>query len=353
MSVHASTPVIIDVEMSVVLDVLERAQGVLSHEDHACLEGLVKTFIELSKLVRERGTTIARLRRLFGWSSSEKAADVLKGAPPASDTPQDSPGCDDEASSESAGDNGHDRAGATDTVTEPKTAPKGHGRIPASEYPNAHRTRVEHATLHAGDICPCCARSKLYRLREPATLVRIKGQSPLVGEAWDMDRLRCGGCGEVFTARAPAEAQGPKYHESAVSMMALLRYRAGMPLHRLEQLQGHLGTPVPASTQWEVVRDRAPALEPVYAELARLAAQGRLLHNDDTSIRILEFMGKRRADLLEQGQLPDPDRTGLFTTAVVAITDAGPIALFFSGRKQPRRTSRPTGSSPRASHPDV
>jgi transposase len=105
-----------------------------------------------------------------------------------------------------------------------------------------------------------------------------------------MDRLRCHGCGEVFTARAPAEAQGPKYHESAVSMMSLLRYRAGMPLHRLEQLQGHLGTPVPASTQWEVVRDRAPALEPVYAELARLAAQGRLLHNDDTSIRILEFL---------------------------------------------------------------
>jgi transposase len=333
MSVHASTPVIIDIEMSVVLDVLERARGVLSHEDHRCLEGLVKTFIELSKLVRERGTTIARLRRLFGLLRSEKAADVLgKDAPPAAAATQDRRGCDDEASSESAGEQGDDRPGAADTP-EPKTAPKGHGRIPASGYPNARRTRVEHPTLRAGDMCPCCARSTLYRLREPATLVRIKGQSPLVAEAWDMDRLRCGGCGEVFTARAPAEAQGPKYDESAASMMALLRYRAGMPLHRLEQLQGHLDTPVPASTQWELVRDRAAALEPVYQQLGRLAAQGRLLHNDDTSIRILEFMGKRRADLLEQGKLPDPDRTGLFTTAVVAVTDAGPMALFFSGRK--------------------
>jgi hypothetical protein len=57
------------------------------------------------------------------------------------------------------------------------------------------------------------------------------------------------------------------------------------------------------------------------------------MHNDDTSVRILELMGKRRAELLENGELPDPDRTGLFTTGVVSITDAGPVALFFSGRK--------------------
>jgi hypothetical protein len=44
-------------------------------------------------------------------------------------------------------------------------------------------------------------------------------------------------------------------------------------------------------------------------------------------------MGKRRAELLEHGELPDPDRTGLFTTGVVSITEAGPVALFFSGRK--------------------
>ena len=36
-----------------------------------------------------------------------------------------------------------------------------------------------------------------------------------------------------------------------------------------------------------------------------------MLHNDDTSVRILELMGKRRAELVAQGELPDPDRTGL------------------------------------------
>jgi hypothetical protein len=50
-------------------------------------------------------------------------------------------------------------------------------------------------------------------------------------------------------------------------------------------------------------------------------------------MRILEFMGKRRAQLLASGQLPDPDRTGLFTTAIVSITTAGPIAMFSTGRQ--------------------
>jgi hypothetical protein len=51
-------------------------------------------------------------------------------------------------------------------------------------------------------------------------------------------------------------------------------------------------------------------------------------------MRILEFMGKRRAKLLTNGKLPDPERTGLFTTAIVSIVAAiGTIALFFTGRK--------------------
>jgi hypothetical protein len=116
-------------------------------------------------------------------------------------------------------------------------------------------------------------------------------------------------------------------------MMALLRYGTGVPLNRLARLQRNLQTPLPASTQWQVVRDHAPVLRPVYDELRRHAASGDIIHNDDTNARILELMGKRRGELLAAGELPDPDRTGLFTTAVVAVTSAGPVALFFTGRK--------------------
>ena len=151
---------------------------------------------------------------------------------------------------------------------------------------------------------------------------------------WDCQRLRCSACGLPHTARAPDEAQGDKHSETAAAMMVLLRYDAGVPLNRLEQLQHALKTPVPSSTQWDVANTRVSAVEPVYRELIRSAAQSSIVHNDDTYVRVLEFMGKRRAKLLERGALPSPERTGLFTTAIVAFDEAGrTIALFFTGRQ--------------------
>ena len=119
-------------------------------------------------------------------------------------------------------------------------------------------------------------------------------------------------------------------------MMIVLRYGMGMPLHRLEIMQRFLGVPVPASTQWEVARDHVQEVLPVYGVLVSLAANAPLVHNDDTYVRILELMGKRRDKLLAVSALDLPDRTGLFTTGIVART-ATPIALFASGSPARRR----------------
>jgi hypothetical protein len=339
-------PPIVDVDMAEVNRRLAHAKTVLSAEDADFFERLVHTLVEMTRLVRQEGTTIARLRRMFGWLSSEKTADVLKetpsgpstdpsAAPPSGATNPTSTSGEAEPSGAqndgtlSSGDPDHEQGG--DPSSRGKR--KGHGRISACAYQGARHVDVPHQHLRPGDTCPGCARGKVYRLPEPARIMRIIGQPPLAANCWDCERLRCASCGLVYTAQAPAEAQGPKYSESAASMMALLRYGGGMPLHRLARLQHNLQTPIPASTQWEVARDRASALRPVHNELCRQAASGRVLHNDDTYTRILEFMGKRRAALLARGELPDPDRTGLFTTGIIAITDAGPIALFFTGRK--------------------
>lgn len=122
---------------------------------------------------------------------------------------------------------------------------KGHGRIGGAEYPHARCIHVEHDHLHVGDICTRCSHGKLYLLREPERILRTIGQPPLVAHTRELDRFRCSGCGDVFTARAPAEAQGPKYDQRAVAIIALLRYRAGMPLNRLGRLQRNLETPYP------------------------------------------------------------------------------------------------------------
>jgi hypothetical protein len=136
----------------------------------------------------------------------------------------------------------------------------------------------------------------------------------------------------VFTAQPPPEARGPKYDASAAAMIALLRYSAGLPHNRLERILSGLETPVPSSTQWDVASSRIDVLKPIYFELFGLGACGSVIFSDDTYVRILDYVGKRRAEKLEAGELPDPDRTGLFTTAIVSRTEYGQIALYFSGR---------------------
>jgi hypothetical protein len=347
------------VDLDAAASMLEHTRDHWSPEHHAIVEGMLHALVETTRQLHARGASLARLRRLFGIRTTEKLSAVFPGArKPANDEgPPTTAACRDDLG-EDERDDGSDardrvdggvtgddrgpspnpevpdgRAGVEgDEADAPRTR-KGHGRIAAAAYLHAGCTHVEHDRAHLGDTCPQCSRGKLYRLREPERIVRITGQPPLAAHTWKLDRLRCSGCGGVFTALAPAEAQGSKYDERAVAMMALLRYDLGTPLHRLERLQRNLETPVPASTQWEVVRDHVDVVAPVHGELPRGAACGRVLYNDDTSVRIPELMGKRRADLLALGELPDPDRTGLFTTGIVSITADGPIALFFSGRK--------------------
>ncbi|HEY2019209.1 MAG TPA: hypothetical protein VGH38_37135, partial [Bryobacteraceae bacterium] len=129
-------------------------------------------------------------------------------------------------------------------------APAGHWRNGAAAFTGANRVTVVHATLHSGDQCPECRRGKVYGLKEPATLVRFVGHAPLEATVFEMERLRCNACGEVFTADEPDTAGPEKYEETAVAMLALLKYGTGVPFERLERLQEHLGMPLPAATQW-------------------------------------------------------------------------------------------------------
>jgi hypothetical protein len=109
-----------------------------------------------------------------------------------------------------------------------------------------------------------------------------------------------------------------------------------MPFHRLEQLQRSLGIPLPASTQWEMVKEAAEDIEPAWEELIRQAAQGEVLHNDDTTAVILETIRNRRKreQAEESGEVHDAEeRTGTFTTGIVSLVEGKKIALFFTGRQ--------------------
>jgi hypothetical protein len=64
----------------------------------------------------------------------------------------------------------------------------------------------------------------------------------------------------------------------------------------------------------------------VYQALIDTAAQGRLLHNDDTTMRV-QSLGKEIASVVH------PERTGVFTTSIVSQVDDHQVVLFFTGQK--------------------
>jgi transposase len=199
---------------------------------------------------------------------------------------------------------------------------KGHGRNGASSYTGAQKVAVPHPELHAGDACPGCEKGKVYPQKEPRVLVRMVGQAPLAATVYELDRLRCNLCGEVFTAQEP-EGIGPeKYDETTAAMIALLKYGSGMPFYRLEKLEQLLGIPLSASTQWEIVEEAAEVIQAARDELIRQAAQGEVLHNDDTSMRVLHLARE-----------PSDERTGVFTSGIVSTQQGQRIALYFTGRQ--------------------
>jgi transposase len=80
--------------------------------------------------------------------------------------------------------------------------------------------------------------------------------------------------------------------------------------------------PLPAATQWELVEAAARGMRAVLDELIRQAAQGSVIHNDDTSVRILQLTRE-----------PGDKRTGTFTSGIVSMVGAWRIALIVSGWK--------------------
>jgi transposase len=314
---------LVDVESDRLEEVLRRAEQSLDEKDAELIRAVFESYAYVTELVEDKNTTIRRLRQLFFGSRTETTEAVVG---PKTGTPSPTVPPDAAAGTELTAGEG------TPDVPEAAVS-KGHGRNGAAAYRGAQRIDVAHPSLRAGDACPACGEGTVYD-KAPGVLVRITGQPPLAATVYRLQKLRCHLCGQVFTADAPAEAGQTKYDARAGSLIGLLKYGSGLPFNRLEGLQGDLGIPLPASTQWDVVEAVAGSLAPVFDELIRQAAQGEVLHNDDTTVKILELMGQRaRQEALAGAEDDGDERRGLYTSGVVALRDGHQVALFFSGRR--------------------
>jgi transposase len=325
-------PTILELDMSDLEDVLRRAEAKLDEKDYALLKALADSYAYLTDLVGERNTSIARLRKLLFGAKTEKTAAVV-----GSDKGPEAP------PSGNSGVEPFDERGGEDCVENDTAHPRpGHGRNGADAYVGAEKIEVPHPLLRPGDACPECQRGTIYETGRPGVLVRIVGQAPVQAKVYHLQKLRCGLCCKVFTADAPEGVGHQKYDATAGSMIALLKYGSGMPFNRTERLEGSVGIPLPASTQWDLVHTQAQRAEPVFEELIRQAAQGDVLFNDDTTVKILEMMDARaREEALAESAADGcadglaskaTDRKGMFTSGIVSNGEHK-IALFLSGRQ--------------------
>ena len=287
---------------------LETVREALGEAGYQKLKAAIRTLSYVTELLETREATLASLRRLLCRTRSEKMEAVLEQAGiPRSPTPRE-------------------------PSTEVGSKKPGHGRKGAKAYPGAQRIEVPHATLYRGDRCPGCQRGKVYPLSEPGLLVRLRGQAPIAATVYELEKLRCNLCGEVFTAKAPAGVGQEKYDSTTASMIALLRYGSGFPWNRLADLEESLGVPLPVATQCEIGAEAAATLQPAMEELIRQAAQGAVLHNDDTSMPVLAL--RRRLGMEKDENASDAAaRTGVFTSGIVSTAQKQTIALFFTGRQ--------------------
>jgi transposase len=269
---------------------LERMRRQVSPEDYRHIEGLCQLALTL-------GTdNLSKLQHLLFGPKTETTNRICAGTPPA-------------------------------PKPAPPTAPKGHGRCGARHYTGARWIEVSHPSLQKDQRCPQCHKGILRTQRRRGVVLRIKGAPPISATGWSLEKLRCDTCGDVFTAPAPPEAGTAKYDESVAVTVALLRYGSGMPHYRLARLQQSLGVPLPESTQWELLAPLFQLALPVFEELLRQSAQSAVLHNDDTSMRILDL---RRPGSATAAQI-DPERTGTFTTAILGSVGEHAVALFMTG----------------------
>lgn len=279
--------------------IIERArQEPLNEQNGQLLLSVCETLGYLTEQLSHKQVSIARLRKLLFGANTETLKNLESAQKPS----------DDESSQD-------------DKSPEPKPGdPKpGHGRHGAEDYTGAKKVNIPHQHLKPGDPCPECHKGTLYRMTKPKRVVRVTSQAPLQATVYELEKLRCGLCGKIFTAEGPKDIGPEKYDPESTSMVALLKYGSGMPFNRLDRLQATLGIPLAASTQWGILSQQEPVFTPVHQALIKAAAQGKVVHNDDTTMRILN---------LDKGQ-----RKGIFTSGIVAIGDEHQVALFFTGHQ--------------------
>lgn len=277
----------------------------------------IRLAVWLPKALLEQKIKLSNLRKLIFGQGRRNRPKLDKGADkPSTEQAEPEPPANDT-----------ETAPTEPAATEPSSPVnyakrQGHGRLPHSAYTNTIEHSLTIADFNAGDSCPENCGGKLYRY-EPGVLVRVKGQNLAAVHKYWVEKLRCATCGYLISASVPDDVGTEKYDATFKSVLALQKYYVAVPFNRQSYFQSLLQMPLPVSTQWQLIEEVGSVAIPIFHVLERIGANGKIVHNDDSHVKITDLIHLNRKE-------PPKERTGMFTTGILSRTGKYDIALFYN-----------------------
>lgn len=272
--------------------------------------------------LQSKNVSLYRLRTIIfgkGYKSGNKDKDDVNQDPSSLSTSKSF-----EAGENSTSEDETVESSSTPDKQEKEKKP-GHGRMPHTVYQNCTEIRLSLQNLMMGDPCPHFCGGALGEY-EDGVIVRIKGQNLAHIFRYTVEKLRCNLCAAIIEADIPPEIGDEKYDASFKTMIVLMKYYIGIPFYRQENFQKMLGFPLSDSVQWDLAEQVAGCCYASFNVIKAYAANGKVIQNDDTHVRILEVI-----KLIKAGAAGD--RTGMYTTGIIAEYEGHHIGLFLNGRK--------------------
>jgi len=324
-------------------------QSNLGADDARVVEWVIRRYFWVAFALREAKRSVKRLRDVFfGPGRNAKAPPEPEAAAPSSELRGDGEGGGESAPVEEdaagvevgGGDEGEE---ASQSEASPK-AKGGHrpgtGRLGAEAYVGASRVECHHEELAVGQRCPVCGQGTLDELPAdelPAGVeMRLDGHALLSAIRYEWHKLRCSACGQIFTAPLPRQAGEEQYSARARAVLAVRRDYLGLPCYRIEAYQALLGVPVPEATQWDEIEKVGDGAYVVCEQMEKAAAQGELIFQDDTAVRLLSLM-QENVEIVSaaqaQGLSTLTERTGMHPTALVVKVGEHTAMLYDASRR--------------------
>ncbi len=316
-------PQIDPAEVEILIQKIE--QNKLDERERRLIAALLRTFLYIVAQLQEKKITLLKIKdMIFGPKSEKNKKEKEKDGKDGDQKSEGGSGGGEssEQSREPRNEKGESGGG------ELGTAKRGHGRNPVSAYPGAKKVRCRHRELQSGHDCPDLrCEGRVHPVLRPHQFTQFTGQPAITVTIYEQEVMRCNDCGKEYEAPLPEGVSAKRYDETADAAMAIIKSGLATPYNRSAALQRDCGMPLSESVMSERCKAVAEVLRPIYEEMKRQAANGKVFYGDDTPARILELMKENK-------EKKKGERRGMQTSGIVVRTKEGNyIALYMSGRK--------------------